>query len=504
MSGTFTSKVKDLWLVIRLSTLLFLVLYLLLAYQVVSRDPLVQNPEWRSWWWRYQVCQVVAASGYGEVRIPGVFTNTGSASCADISSALELHNPDLAADWQEQRSVLLTRISAEAGFMVLFSLACWNLVAGFADRGAAKSSRSWPLALAVPSLAAAWALQYGIPISKVVAAFLLALPTAYIGLAMVRYAHRDDQDDSTPDVRDDVTRLSKMQAGFDPESYIDLARGLFLGLNELSTPLYVPLGVLTKNHVEIIGASGTGKSSIAGVLMSQLLQLGETVVAIDPKDDANLLGTLARAAAKAGKVVHVLDLRMEAPCQVNPFLNCTAEQVEELLQVGLELGKTGDPAVDFHRGGDRQATGWMAQAVQESGGRINLPALLHTASQDERIVDRENLWREFTELARLQAIQADEGLPVAMTRAAWSDCVEWGEADNRRQAYQDEAGRLWDVVWMASQAARRGHGDRVSFQLYRVPRGGRGTRPRLVTLHMHIGSGDAGEPVITIMMPTED
>jgi hypothetical protein len=91
-----------------------------------------------------------------------------------------------------------------------------------------------------------------------------------------------------------------------------------------------------------------------------------------------------------------------------------------------------------------------------------------------------------------------------MTRAAWSDCVEWGEADNRRQAYQDEAGRLWDVVWMASQAARRGHGDRVSFQLYRVPRGGRGTRPRLVTLHMHIGSGDAGEPVITIMMPTED
>ncbi len=94
--------------------------------------------------------------------------------------------------------------------------------------------------------------------------------------------------------------------------------------------------------------------------------------------------------------------------------------------------------------------------------------------------------------------------PVAMTRAAWEDCVTWSEADNKRQTYQDEAGRLWDVLWMASVAARRNSGSEVRFQLYRVPRGGRGVRPRLVTLQMLCGPGDEGEPVITIGLPGED
>ena len=101
------------------------------------------------------------------------------------------------------------------------------------------------------------------------------------------------------------------------------------------------------------------------------------------------------------------------------------------------------------------------------------------------------------------AQEAGFSFPVALTRAAWSDCVEWSEADSKRQTYQDESGRLWDVLWMASRAARRG-GQEIRFQLYRVSRGGRGMRPRLVTLKAICGAGDEGEPVITIMLPTED
>lgn len=90
---------------------------------------------------------------------------------------------------------------------------------------------------------------------------------------------------------------------------------------------------------------------------------------------------------------------------------------------------------------------------------------------------------------------------VALTRAVWEDCVSWSKEDSHRQIHQDEAGRLWDVLWMASRAARMGT---ERFQLYRVPRGGRGVRPRLVTLQAHVGAGDEGEPVITIMLPGED
>lgn len=96
-------------------------------------------------------------------------------------------------------------------------------------------------------------------------------------------------------------------------------------------------------------------------------------------------------------------------------------------------------------------------------------------------------------------------IPVAITRAAWADCVEWGEEDSCRQTYQDEAGRLWDVLWMAMNAARRGAGAQsLVFQLYRVPRGGHGVRPHLVKLVAHIGPGDDGNPVITILLPGED
>ncbi|MCK9550617.1 DUF6573 family protein [Aquamicrobium sp.] len=96
--------------------------------------------------------------------------------------------------------------------------------------------------------------------------------------------------------------------------------------------------------------------------------------------------------------------------------------------------------------------------------------------------------------------------PVAVTSAAWADCVTWTEDDNRQQVYQDESGRLWDVLFMASNAirTRSGSGDRLLFELYRVPRDRRSTKAELTTLKLIVGPGDQGEPVITILLPHED
>jgi len=93
--------------------------------------------------------------------------------------------------------------------------------------------------------------------------------------------------------------------------------------------------------------------------------------------------------------------------------------------------------------------------------------------------------------------------PVALTSAAWEDCVAWSEEDSRRQTFQEESGRLWDVLYMASLAARRG-GQEIRYQLYRVPKGGRGVKPRLVALKAICGPDDDGQPCITIMLPEED
>ena len=96
--------------------------------------------------------------------------------------------------------------------------------------------------------------------------------------------------------------------------------------------------------------------------------------------------------------------------------------------------------------------------------------------------------------------------PVALTAAAWSDCVVWTDADSDTQVYQDQAGRLWDVLFMGAYAIRThgAGGDRLNFSLYRVPRDGYSTEPELVTLKLIVGPGDDGQPVMTILLPHED
>lgn len=103
--------------------------------------------------------------------------------------------------------------------------------------------------------------------------------------------------------------------------------------------------------------------------------------------------------------------------------------------------------------------------------------------------------------------------PVAMTSAAWSDCVAWTEQTEARKGYtgQSESGRLWDVVWMLSLAVRgalrRGldaSKQPLFYSLLRTPTAGRGVMPRKVQLKFIVGPDDEGRPCVTVMLPSED
>lgn len=120
--------------------------------------------------------------------------------------------------------------------------------------------------------------------------------------------------------------------------------------------------------------------------------------------------------------------------------------------------------------------------------------LIHVYSRAQAIADGGLI--EVSEMAREAGWRAS----VALTAAVWGDCVAW---DKYQPVYQDEQGRLWDVLTMALFAARgRRNSNRVLFTVLRIPRGGQ--RPEPVRLAVEIGPGDAGEPVITIMQPDED
>lgn len=214
------------------------------------------------------------------------------------------------------------------------------------------------------------------------------------------------------DVRQDAAMLKKMAKPFDPAKFINLQKGIFWGVDENRKPIYLPQTTINKNHIEVLGESGVGKSSLAGVLLSQLASAGECVVVFDPKNDRNLPGVLSEAGRTWGEYpVHVLDLRPVADFpQVNPFKGCRSDQVEELLQVALELGKTGDPGVDFYRGGDREATGFLAESLAD--GETDMLEIITRAATDERVTRQENLWRELRQLNRIKAFQTEAGLDL--------------------------------------------------------------------------------------------
>lgn len=125
---------------------------------------------------------------------------------------------------------------------------------------------------------------------------------------------------------------------------------------------------------------------------------------------------------------------------------------------------------------------------------------VHVYSRAQAIADGE--------LVDVSTVAREAGLrfPVAITRAVWTDCVAWTDADTARKGWpQDAGGRLWDVVWMLSLAIRRhSGGSRIRYSIHRVPVAGRGVRPRLVEIEAVCGPGDSAEPVITVQFPGED
>jgi len=88
--------------------------------------------------------------------------------------------------------------------------------------------------------------------------------------------------------------------------------------------------------------------------------------------------------------------------------------------------------------------------------------------------------------------------PTAVTRAVWCEIIEPDE--KAKEHGESIAGRLWDVLFMFSMAARRSSGDIIQYRMLATKDGRQHTR----TLKAVCSPGDTQAPVITIMLPDED
>ena len=189
-------------------------------------------------------------------------------------------------------------------------------------------------------------------------------------------------------------------------------------------PVTIPPEVFSKNHVSILGASGTGKSKLAAQVLAQLSRHGNAVVVIDPKDDEYLPGILNAQSNTEGRPFVYINLRAATP-QYNPFAGCTEEQREQLLQAGLNLDPSGDPAVDFYRGEDRDACAALIRS-----GASNMVEMLQAGAELGAVTSRVNFWRELQQLARVKAMHTDSGPDLAAAIEAGGVVYIVGDTDD--------------------------------------------------------------------------
>ncbi len=105
-------------------------------------------------------------------------------------------------------------------------------------------------------------------------------------------------------------------------------------------------------------------------------------------------------------------------------------------------------------------------------------------------------------LIDVSAVAREAGIryPVALTAAVWGRCVAVPDG----VLFQDEAGRLWDVLFLLRLAIGRSDGaSEVRFGVHVRDDNREGTPP-VVRLKALCGPGDQGEPVITVMTPADD
>ena len=139
------------------------------------------------------------------------------------------------------------------------------------------------------------------------------------------------------------------------------------------------------------------------------------------------------------------------------------------------------------------------QTSNPSSQPFEAPDVIHFYGRAQMLAHGELL--DVSTMAR----QAGFVVRVAMTREAWAECVEWRRPSSQAKCMsQSEAGRLWDLLWMARSQALRRRGTQFRFAMRRVPQHGDDILARHVVLLMRTHAGDQGEQVVTIMLPWQD
>lgn len=208
------------------------------------------------------------------------------------------------------------------------------------------------------------------------------------------------------DVRD-VKEMLPDSVSYDPLEYIDLKKGIFIGLDKDDQPQYITIKEFQSQHAAIIGTTGSGKGVSATVLLYQAIMLDEAVFVQDPKNDEWAPHVLREACRMANKKFVLIDLN-NLNFQMDLLAGISREQLEELFNAGFSLAKKGE-ASDFYRLKDRRAARNTA-ATHEDG--MTLRDLFNSDFVQALREDVPAFCGELEEVGLVNSINANEGFSL--------------------------------------------------------------------------------------------
>ena len=175
------------------------------------------------------------------------------------------------------------------------------------------------------------------------------------------------------------------------------------------------------SHVQIMGPPGTGKGIQAGITLTQSIGYGDSVFVFDPKDDEWAPSVYHAACERAGVPFEFVDLREPLP-QINPILNASPEEVEEMLYAGLELERRGNTA-DYYRLDDRKAARLAANFVADSNLTLaEIGSKAKSTTGDDLMTGGKAFFAALEEVSALKCVQTKEGVDL-LERLKQGGCV---------------------------------------------------------------------------------
>ncbi|RTL13439.1 MAG: hypothetical protein EKK54_00165 [Neisseriaceae bacterium] len=157
---------------------------------------------------------------------------------------------------------------------------------------------------------------------------------------------------------------------YNPLKYINLKKGIFVGLDEQVKPIYLKnLEDWYKKHFLIVGATRSGKGVAMQYLGIQSLMLGEKVVFLDPKGDKYMPHIFKAQCNDLGVPYHYIDLTQDIP-QINLIADFNSRDLKNCLVEAFSQREMGSES-DVYRKNEQEFLENLAKFIFEQNQSVN-------------------------------------------------------------------------------------------------------------------------------------